>query len=141
GPTDYARWFNLPPSKEMRPAYEVEWSFFYEPFFILSSSAPYYYEGFKEYSYERGSFACELKARGWKFFVLNNAFVLHDGFKLTNMFEFFLNKKVRKELAKTAINHRLYRAELIAKIGSQAKKCSSLSYRTLEVLLVLAGHL
>ncbi|CAG0882577.1 unnamed protein product [Darwinula stevensoni] len=85
--------------------------------------------------------ACELKARGWKFLVLNNAFMVHDGFKITTKFDFVWNKEIRKDLALTAINHRLYRAELIAKIWSQAKKCSSLYYRSLEVFLVLARHL
>ncbi|CAG0905059.1 unnamed protein product [Darwinula stevensoni] len=141
GKTDYSRWFALPPSDGVRIAYEVEWGFLYEPYFILTSSAPDYYEGIKEITYDRGSYACELSARGWRFFVLDNAFALHDGFKASDTFEYVRSKFLRKELSKNAINHRIYRAELLAKYGSKAKKCSSLYYRTMEVFLVLGGNI
>ncbi|XP_061173936.1 beta-1,4-glucuronyltransferase 1-like [Saccostrea echinata] len=85
--TDYHRWESLQSSEKLEVAYEVQWKLPYEPFFIAHKSLlPLYEERFKQYGYNRVSQICEMYVAGYKFFVLNNAFLVHKGQKQKNTF-------------------------------------------------------
>ncbi|CAG0898951.1 unnamed protein product [Darwinula stevensoni] len=135
GQTDYANWFALPPTDGVKIAYEVEWRFLYEPLFIAPNTAPRYFEKIKGYSYEQGTHACELSVSGWKFYVLDNAFITHDGFKLFRQSP-FVDRMVRQRLSNSVISQRIYKAQLLSRYGRKARQCSSFWYRATEVTLM-----
>ena len=45
-----------------------------------------YDERFKAYGYDRISQVCEMFVKGFKFYVLNNAFIMHKGWKFKKKF-------------------------------------------------------
>ena len=49
-------------------------------------ATPLYDEAFKAYGYDRISQVCEMYVKGFKFYVLDNAFVMHKGFKSKDKF-------------------------------------------------------
>ncbi|NXV25140.1 B4GA1 glucuronyltransferase, partial [Cepphus grylle] len=81
-PTDYGRWWALPPAPHLRVAYEVPWRDPWEPFYVgPAHSVPPFDERFLQYGFNRISQACELHVAGFRFVVLDGAFVVHQGFK------------------------------------------------------------
>ena len=87
GRTDYFKWEHLDPSSQLSPAYEVTWAHTYEPFYItLRSSMPRYDERFTQYGFNRVSQICEMYVAGHSFYVLNEGFILHVGFKSKDSF-------------------------------------------------------
>ncbi|XP_063237677.1 beta-1,4-glucuronyltransferase 1-like isoform X1 [Bacillus rossius redtenbacheri] len=84
--TDYDAWQREPPSVGVVPLFEVLWKDPWEPFYITRNSAPFYDERFKQYGFNRISQVCELHVAGYKFSVLNNAFLVHRGLKTARSF-------------------------------------------------------
>ncbi|XP_062494598.1 beta-1,4-glucuronyltransferase 1 isoform X1 [Pezoporus occidentalis] len=81
-PTDYGRWWALPPAPHLRVAYEAPWRDPWEPFYVgPAHSVPPFDERFLQYGFNRISQACELHVAGFRFAVLDGAFVVHSGFK------------------------------------------------------------
>ncbi|NXN38152.1 B4GA1 glucuronyltransferase, partial [Rhinoptilus africanus] len=81
-PTDYGRWGALPPAPRLRVAYEVPWRDPWEPFYVgPAHGVPPFDERFLQYGFNRISQACELHVAGFRFAVLDGAFVVHRGFK------------------------------------------------------------
>ncbi|XP_061299299.1 beta-1,4-glucuronyltransferase 1 [Pezoporus flaviventris] len=81
-PTDYGRWWALPPAPHLRVAYEAPWRDPWEPFYVgPAHSVPPFDERFLQYGFNRISQACELHVAGFRFAVLDGAFVVHGGFK------------------------------------------------------------
>ncbi|XP_043538506.1 beta-1,4-glucuronyltransferase 1 [Chiloscyllium plagiosum] len=96
-PTNYSRWINLPAAATaatstsstgpaLRVAYTREWTDPWEPFYISRTTVPPYDERFEQYGFNRISQACELHVAGYTFAVLDNAFLIHKGFKLASEF-------------------------------------------------------
>ena len=50
----------------------------WEPFYIARRSVPLFDERFKQYGFDRIEQICELHVAGYRFSVLNNAFLVHD---------------------------------------------------------------
>ncbi|XP_066064224.1 beta-1,4-glucuronyltransferase 1 [Chamaea fasciata] len=81
-PTDFGRWGGLPPPPRLRVAYEAPWRDPWEPFFVAPArGVPPFDERFLQYGFNRISQACELHVAGFRFAVLDGAFVTHRGFK------------------------------------------------------------
>ncbi|XP_050840790.1 beta-1,4-glucuronyltransferase 1 [Serinus canaria] len=85
-PTAFGRWRALPPgppgAPRLRVAYEVPWRDPWEPFFVAPArGVPPFDEGFLQYGFNRISQACELHVAGFRFAVLDGAFVTHRGWK------------------------------------------------------------
>ncbi|XP_061204607.1 LOW QUALITY PROTEIN: beta-1,4-glucuronyltransferase 1 [Neopsephotus bourkii] len=81
-PTDYGRWWALPPTPHLRVAYEAPWRDPWEPFYVgPAHGVPPFDERFLQYGFNRISQACELHVAGFRFAVLDGAFVVHGGFK------------------------------------------------------------
>ncbi|VDI47281.1 Hypothetical predicted protein [Mytilus galloprovincialis] len=85
-PTDYDQWQFLPDSSHLNIAYFVQREDAYEPFYIAKKDFPLYDERFKQYGYNRISQVCEMNIAGYNFGVLNNAFLIHKGFKYRDGF-------------------------------------------------------
>ncbi|NWW97867.1 B4GA1 glucuronyltransferase, partial [Caloenas nicobarica] len=82
GPTGYGRWRGLPPGPGVRVAYEVTWRDPWEPFYVgPARGVPPFDPRFVQYGFNRISQACELHVAGFRFAVLDGAFVVHRGFK------------------------------------------------------------
>lgn len=117
--TDYESWLHQPVHKKLSPTYDVLWKDPWEPFYISLNSVPFYDERFKQYGFNRISQVCELHVAGFKFTVLNKAFVVHKGFK--TKYSFHPGKEDELEL-----NRRLYRqfkTELKSKYSESSRRC------------------
>ncbi|KAM6033135.1 beta-1,4-glucuronyltransferase 1 [Chlamydotis macqueenii] len=102
-PTDYGRWRVLPPAPRLRVAYEVAWRDPWEPFYVgPARGAPPFDERFLQYGFNRISQACELHVAGFRFAVLDGAFVAHRGFKEPGAFHGAREAELRR-------NRRLFR--------------------------------
>lgn len=112
--TDYEAWLhsslfaNSSQDDNVDILFEVLWKDPWEPFYISRNTAPFYDERFQQYGFNRISQVsektlrtlqlnsslvysspgqvCELNMARYRFAVLNNAFLVHDGFKQTNTF-------------------------------------------------------
>ncbi|CAN8177805.1 unnamed protein product [Coccothraustes coccothraustes] len=107
-PTAFGRWRALPPAPpgapRLRVAYEVPWRDPWEPFFIAPArGVPPFDEAFLQYGFNRVSQACELHVAGFRFAVLDGAFVTHRGWKEPGGFH-------RGREAELGHNRRRYRA-------------------------------
>lgn len=118
--TDYHRWESLGSSEKLEVAYEVQWKLPYEPFFIArKSSLPLYEERFKQYGYNRVSQICEMYVAGYKFFVLNNAFLVHKGQKKKD--KFYSDKKKDHKENKALFQE--FKEELKSRYPDSARIC------------------
>jgi len=78
--TDFARWERAVPGVE--GGLRRDWADPWEPFYIAEKAQmPLYDERFKQYGFNRIQQVCELHVSGFQFQVLDDAFVLHHGFK------------------------------------------------------------
>ncbi|NXX16697.1 B4GA1 glucuronyltransferase, partial [Podargus strigoides] len=102
-PTDYGRWRALPPGPRLRVAYEAPWRDPWEPFYVGTHGVPQFDERFLQYGFNRISQACELHVAGFRFAVLDGAFVVHRGFKEPGGFHGGREAELRR-------NRELYRA-------------------------------
>nr|XP_006129820.2 beta-1,4-glucuronyltransferase 1 [Pelodiscus sinensis] len=118
-PTNYSRWLNLPLGSPLNTAYAVEWRDPWEPFYISANSVPPYDERFKQYGFNRISQACELHVAGYSFSVLNNAFLVHKGFKVPS--EFHAQKDAENQRNKVLF--RQFKQELKLKYPGSLRRC------------------
>ncbi|CAG0903565.1 unnamed protein product [Darwinula stevensoni] len=136
GATHYKRWKLLPSRKGIWAGYEVKWKNMYEPFFISRNSAPSFDERFRNYGYDRSAYMCELHVAGYRFAVLDNAYILHDGFKEDIYFSY---PHAREGLKANAIVSRKFRAELQLKYNTTWRSCESWFLHSIEFLHVFIG--
>ncbi|XP_069509572.1 beta-1,4-glucuronyltransferase 1 [Ambystoma mexicanum] len=118
-PTNYSQWLNLPTGDEMQVVYSVEWKDPWEPFYISVSSVPPFDERFKQYGFNRISQACELHVAGYTFLVVNNAFLVHKGFKVSGEF----HSKKDAENQHNKLLFRQFKQELKMKYPSSGLRC------------------
>lgn len=91
--SDYERWQNLADSTgshsisgssmnyDVDVAYSVPYVKTWEPFFIGKRDMPFYNEKFLMYGYDRMIQSCEMHVQGYRFYVLNSAFLLWRGYR------------------------------------------------------------
>ena len=72
GPTNYKKW-----AEALYP-YNILWSLYYEPYILVESNVARYDESFMGYGWNKASQIMELKAQGYEFVVLPNAFIIHS---------------------------------------------------------------
>ncbi|CAB3378815.1 Hypothetical predicted protein [Cloeon dipterum] len=118
--TDYEAWQKESTKQHhLAPFFEVLWKDPWEPFFISRNSAPLYDERFKQYGFNRISQVCELHVAGFKFSVLDNAFLVHDGFKTAATFH--NTKETEQELNR--ILFRQFKSELKDRYPESSRRC------------------
>lgn len=117
--TDYEAWQREPMTNKLAIIFEVLWRDPWEPFFFSRNSAPYHDERFRQYGFNRISQVCELHIAGYKFSVLNNAFVIHKGLKKANSF----HKDKDTDQEKNRILFRQFKTELKEKYPDSSRRC------------------
>ena len=70
-PTNYRTWFKA------RNPYQIEWAQHFEPYVVVRSDVARYDERFVGYGYNKVSQITELKAQGYRFVVIPEAFIIH----------------------------------------------------------------
>ncbi|XP_010725249.1 beta-1,4-glucuronyltransferase 1 [Meleagris gallopavo] len=119
-PTDYGRWWGLPPGPRLRVAYEALWRDPWEPFYVgPAQGVPPFDERFVQYGFNRISQACELHVAGFRFAVLDGAFVVHRGFKEAGGF----HGAKEAELTHNRQLYRRFRAELRQRYPNSPRRC------------------
>lgn len=117
--TDYEAWQREPPGQRLAVLFEVLWRDPWEPFYFGRNSAPLYDERFRQYGFNRISQVCELHVSGYKFSVLNNAFVVHQGLKTASSFH--KDKDVDQE--RNRVLFRQFKLELREKYPDSSRRC------------------
>ncbi|GIY67732.1 beta-1,4-glucuronyltransferase 1 [Caerostris extrusa] len=117
--TDYEAWQKEPPSKKLDVLFEVLWRDPWEPFYIGRNNVPLYDERFRQYGFNRISQVCELHVAGYKFSVLNNAFIVHRGLKTVNSFH--KDKEIDQD--RNRVLFRQFKVELKEKYPDSSRKC------------------
>ncbi|CAB3996446.1 Hypothetical predicted protein [Paramuricea clavata] len=117
-PTDYEKWRSLA-GEDMDVGYEIKWQDPWEPFFISPRSAPDYDERFKQYGFNRISHACELHVASYRYFILDQGFLVHQGFKDGTSF----HKTKNDENDKNRILFRTFKTELKDKYPDSVNRC------------------
>ena len=85
-PEDFAKWSKIKPGHDLDVAFTAKWDKSWEPFYIARREVPLFDERFKQYGFDRIQQICELYVAGYKFSVLDNAFLAHDGWKIPKQF-------------------------------------------------------
>uniref|UniRef100_A0AAV2KN12 Beta-1,4-glucuronyltransferase 1 n=1 Tax=Knipowitschia caucasica TaxID=637954 RepID=A0AAV2KN12_KNICA len=118
-PTNYSQWVNIHVrgGAPLEVSYWLTWVDPWEPFYIGPRSVPLYDEGFKQYGFNRISQACELHVAGYRFSVLNSAFVVHRGFKIQGEF----HAKKDKENKQNRVLFRSFKEGLKTKYPSSSR--------------------
>lgn len=80
-PEEHPKWLDIPQSPTMEISFNASWDKSWEPFYISRRDVPLFDERFKQYGFDRIQQICELHVAGYQFAVLNNAFLVHDGWK------------------------------------------------------------
>ncbi|KAE8740679.1 hypothetical protein FOCC_FOCC013827 [Frankliniella occidentalis] len=117
--TDYETWLQQPEHEHLVPTYDVLWKDPWEPFYISLNSVPLYDERFKQYGFNRISQVCELHVAGYKFTVLNKAFLMHKGFKRKESF----HPQKEEELEFNRKLFRQFKTELKNKYAESSRRC------------------
>ncbi|XP_061525856.1 beta-1,4-glucuronyltransferase 1 [Phycodurus eques] len=120
--TNYSQWLNSrvrDPSGGLEVAYTLTWADPWEPFYIGPRAVPLYDESFKQYGFNRISQACELHVAGYKFSVLNSAFLVHRGFKIQG--EFHTRKD--EENQHNRLLFRSFKEALKTKYPTSSRRC------------------
>ncbi|XP_031572313.1 beta-1,4-glucuronyltransferase 1-like [Actinia tenebrosa] len=117
-PTNYEDWKrHKSKSTGLDISHKVEWEDPWEPFYIGPYHVPMYDDRFKKYGFNRISQVCETHIAGYDFAVLDNAFLVHHGFK---------NKFHKKKDEENDINRKLFRKfkqELKKKYPDSKRRC------------------
>lgn len=117
--TDYDAWQREPITPRLNVVFEVLWKDPWEPFYITRNTSPLYDERFKQYGFNRISQVCELHIAGFKFSVLNNAFLIHLGLKTVDSF----HKKKDEDQERNRLLFRQFKAELKEKYPDSSRRC------------------
>ncbi|XP_037982441.1 beta-1,4-glucuronyltransferase 1 [Motacilla alba alba] len=120
-PTDFGRWLGLPAGPpRLRVAYEVPWRDPWEPFFVAPArGVPPFDESFLQYGFNRISQACELHVAGFRFAVLDGAFVTHRGWKEPGGF----HRGREAELGRNRQRFRAFKERLRARYPGSGRHC------------------
>nr|KAI8740224.1 beta-1; 4-glucuronyltransferase 1 [Biomphalaria glabrata] len=118
-PTDYERWKSLEDFGFVRIGYQVTRVDPWEPFYIAKTSLPLYDERFKQYGFNRISQVCEMHVAGFDFYVLDNAFLVHRGFKVKDEFHF----RKDAENSRNLLLFRKFKEELKVKYPNVSRRC------------------
>ena len=90
GPTNYNKWAST------RHPYTVNWVIGFEPYIMIDRNAPRYSEQFFGYGWNKISHIMEVKAQGYSFVVLPNAYIIHcPHMKTADRTDFVNNKHTR----------------------------------------------
>ncbi|XP_065051224.1 beta-1,4-glucuronyltransferase 1-like [Rhopilema esculentum] len=116
--TDYNRW-KKSSSAALSVSYRIEWKDPWEPFFIADRNTAVYDERFKQYGFNRISQVCEMHISGYDFYVLDNAFLIHHGFKEKTLF----HKSKDDENAMNRDHFRVFKHELKVKYPESKRQC------------------
>ena len=118
--TDYETWVKAPTNENrLEVLYQVSWKDPWEPFYFAANSAPLYDERFRQYGFNRISQAGELHVAGYTFAVLNNAFLIHRGLKLSSSF----HSDKDGDLERNRQNFRHFKNELKGKYKNSPRRC------------------
>ncbi|GAB6020488.1 Beta-1,4-glucuronyltransferase 1 [Chamberlinius hualienensis] len=117
--TDYDAWQREPITPHLKVVFEVLWKDPWEPFYIARNSVPLYDERFKQYGFNRISQVCELHVAGYRFSVLNNAFLIHSGLKTVDSF----HKKKDEDQERNRLLFRQFKSELKEKYPDSSRRC------------------
>ena len=119
--TNYDEWQLIDYERQLDVLFEIFWQDPYEPFYIAKNAEtlPYYDERFKQYGFNRISQVCELHIVGYRFFVLNNHFLVHKGFKKQD--KFHDDKDI--ELDRNRLLFRQFKNELKVKYSASSRRC------------------
>lgn len=120
--TDYETWQKESSSKnnnKLGILFEVLWKDPWEPFFISHNDIPIYDERFRSSSVTRTSQLCELHVAGYKFAVLNDAFLVHRGYSVAPKSLDERNKYVDTSQA----HFRQFKIELKDKYPQSTRRC------------------
>lgn len=117
--------------------FEILWHDPWEPFYISSNDVPLYDERFRQYGFNRISQVnfpfpfyfyhfkfvnfqvCELHMAGYRFAILNNAFLVHKGFKVQGVFH--SNKDL--ELEHNRMLFRQFKIQLKDRYPTSNRRC------------------
>ncbi|OWF38630.1 beta-1,4-glucuronyltransferase 1-like [Mizuhopecten yessoensis] len=117
--TSYSVWEKLVDIDFLDVGYTVDWKDPWEPFFITESHLPLYDERFKQYGFNRISQVCEMHIAGYRFDILNKAFLVHKGFKFAGKF----HKSKEEELGRNRMLFRNFKEELKSKYPNSSRRC------------------
>ncbi|KAI1287642.1 Beta-1,4-glucuronyltransferase 1 [Halotydeus destructor] len=117
--TDYNAWQLEPQAAKLALMYEALWRDPWEPFYISRNNVPFYDERFRQYGFNRISQVCELHVSGYRFSILNNAFVVHKGWKSPDSF----HSDKDAELEKNRMLFRQFKAELKERYPDSTRRC------------------
>lgn len=118
--TRYEDWVQLPMTDKLAIAYEVDWEKSWEPYYISTTDIPLHDERFKQYGYDRISQICELYMADYKFFVLDNLFTVHQGYKVLADINLQRNLENRKNFL---IFEERFQPEMTKKYPESGKTC------------------
>ncbi|XP_068707902.1 beta-1,4-glucuronyltransferase 1-like isoform X1 [Montipora foliosa] len=117
---DYDAWKSYhSASEDLEIAYTVKWKDPWEPFYFAPNHVPLYDERFKQYGFNRISQVCETHIAGYDFAVLNNAFLIHHGFKIKEGF----HSSKDEENARNRELFRTFKQELKLKYPESNRHC------------------
>ncbi|KAL5008309.1 hypothetical protein ScPMuIL_013890 [Solemya velum] len=117
--TDYEGWKHLPEIPLLDIGYYIDWQDPWEPYYIADKNVPDYDERFKQYGFNRISQVCEVHIAGYHFAVLNNAFLIHKGFKIPGKF----HSAKEEELDRNRNLFRKFKDEMREKYPSTNRQC------------------
>ncbi|XP_035826917.1 beta-1,4-glucuronyltransferase 1 [Aplysia californica] len=117
--TDYDKWRRLGKGGPLAVAYSVERNALWEPFYIAKTSVPLYDERFKQYGFNRVSQVCEMHVAGFTFHILDNAFLVHKGFKTPGSF----HAQKDAENKRNKVLYRKFVEELRVKYPDTQRRC------------------
>lgn len=114
--TRYAEWEHRQPQHRhhLSIMHTVRWRDPWEPFYISRNDVPLYDERFRRYGFNRISQVCETHVAGYDFAVLDNAFLVHRGWKQSDSFHG--EKEVDQE--GNRILFRQFKSSLISKYAT-----------------------
>ncbi|EDO35157.1 predicted protein, partial [Nematostella vectensis] len=116
-PTNYDKWKRSRSSSGLHVSFTRSWTDPWEPFYISLNSVPLYDGRFKQYGFNRISQVCETHVAGFSFAVLDNAFLVHHGFKQR------FHKKKDAENNKNRELFRKFKKELKSKYPDSKNSC------------------
>jgi len=120
---DVDRWRKFPQrSNDLEVAFEADWNKSWEPFYIAKHNVPLFDERFKQYGFDRIQQVCEMHVAGYKFLVLDNAFLTHRGWKFLG--KFYANKELDNAQNWLLFNYQ-FKDELLKKYNTN-RTCSPL---------------
>ncbi|XP_050694302.1 beta-1,4-glucuronyltransferase 1-like isoform X2 [Eriocheir sinensis] len=104
----------LPPPVAYEVLYNISsYEEFWEPVLVLPRGAPAFDERFVGYGFTRSSQVYELHVRGFRFFVLDEAFLTHSGFQTTATYA--PSRYAQIEINR--IRYQMFKKELHARLG------------------------